>query len=70
MMQKPETSYILEELVRLRPKFRNGKVFGILDFYGHTINENVGTVFNPVWIEGPDGNRVVVSQEFFEYLLL
>lgn len=70
MMQKPETSYILEELVKLRPKFRNGKVFGILDFYGHTINENAGTTFDPVWIEGPDGNRVVVSQEFFEYLLL
>ena len=69
LVQRPETSFVFAEVNHFRPTFRNGKLFGILDFMRHDTESIVGTEFKPVVVKSPDDSETIMDRDFFNFLM-
>lgn len=69
LAQVAETSYILNDLVAMSPKFENGKVYGITDFSCFDSLVTNGKNTNPTMIVNPDNSLIYLKQEFLKFLM-
>lgn len=69
LIQKPETSYILDGLVALRPQFRNGSLRGFINFDLAHPDRITGRDFIPTVILNPDGSPTLLTRELFDSLM-
>ena len=69
LIQKPETSYILDGLIAISPSFRNGRPYGFIDFDLACPDRIGGRVFIPTVMIKPDGNPALLTRELIDSLM-